>query len=71
MPEQPGTDEPSPGYPGIVLFPFESPLGVSEVRLKRVAHPEEQAVQVIRASHEDYKKKFPELEFMWPASMNS
>jgi inorganic pyrophosphatase len=31
----------------------------------------DEAVQVIRASHEDYKKKFPELEFMWPASMNS
>ena len=31
----------------------------------------DEAIKVIHASHDDYKKKFPELEFMWPASMNS
>ena len=31
----------------------------------------DEAMKVIHASHDDYKQKFPELEFMWPASMNS
>jgi inorganic pyrophosphatase len=31
----------------------------------------DEALRVIHASHDDYKEKFPELEFMWPASMNS
>ena len=31
----------------------------------------DEAIKVIHASHDDYKAKFPELEFMWPASMNS
>lgn len=31
----------------------------------------DEAINVIHASHDDYKEKFPELEFMWPPSMNS
>ena len=31
----------------------------------------EKALKVIRTSHKDYKKKFPELESMWPAGMRT
>ena len=31
----------------------------------------EEALKVIRASHADYRAKFPELEFLWPTQMAS
>lgn len=31
----------------------------------------EEALKVIRASHADYRAKFPELEYLWPAGMSS
>lgn len=31
----------------------------------------EEALKVIRASHADYRAKFPELESLWPAGMSS
>lgn len=30
----------------------------------------DEALKVIRASHADYRAKFPELEFLWPAGMS-
>ena len=31
----------------------------------------EEALKVIRASHADYRAKFPELESLWPAGMST